>query len=220
MEKIEELARVSAKRQGAKVSRTARPEVRSDRGIPHLSANCSARRSAHVRATRCWLACVTAPARRPAEDMSADAIIVRTVDMTHRDWLRLNERRFQLRRAWACVLSGLGRAAVPGDRHRRRCRICRDGETWERRMTVNGQEMPYNDMLFWPGLTCGYHLPASVAPIGVTRKPGCRSACRSLGRCTATARRSRWPGCWSSNGGSSFRRRDGNNAAVDRRRLE
>jgi amidase len=23
-------------------------------------------------------------------------------------------------------------------------------------------------MLFWPGLTCGYHLPATTAPIGVT----------------------------------------------------
>jgi amidase len=29
--------------------------------------------------------------------------------------------------------------------------------------------MPYNDMLFWPGLTCGFHLPASVAPIGVAK---------------------------------------------------
>ena len=36
-------------------------------------------------------------------------------------------------------------------------------------MTVNGQEIPYNDMLFWPGLTCGFHLPASVAPIGVSK---------------------------------------------------
>jgi amidase len=36
-------------------------------------------------------------------------------------------------------------------------------------MTVNGQDMPYNDMLFWPGLTCGFHLPASVAPIGVSK---------------------------------------------------
>ena len=32
--------------------------------------------------------------------MSADAIQVRAVDMTHREWLRLNERRMQLRRIW------------------------------------------------------------------------------------------------------------------------
>ncbi|HXT77931.1 MAG TPA: amidase, partial [Acetobacteraceae bacterium] len=39
----------------------------------------------------------------------------------------------------------------------------------ERRITVNGREIAYNDMLFWPGLTCGYHLPASVAPLGFTK---------------------------------------------------
>jgi hypothetical protein len=33
--------------------------------------------------------------------MSTDAVMVRTIDMTHRDWLRLSERRFQVRRAWA-----------------------------------------------------------------------------------------------------------------------
>jgi amidase len=43
------------------------------------------------------------------------------------------------------------------------------GETWERRMTVDGKDIPYNDMLFWPGLTCGFHLPASVVPIGVSK---------------------------------------------------
>jgi amidase len=36
-------------------------------------------------------------------------------------------------------------------------------------VTINGRTIAYNDMLFWPGLTCGYHLPASVAPIGFTR---------------------------------------------------
>ena len=35
-------------------------------------------------------------------------------------------------------------------------------------MTVNGRTIPYNDMLFWPGITCAFHLPASTAPIGMT----------------------------------------------------
>jgi amidase len=34
---------------------------------------------------------------------------------------------------------------------------------------VNGREIAYNDLLFWPGLTCGFHLPATVAPIGFTK---------------------------------------------------
>jgi len=38
-------------------------------------------------------------ARRPTDDMSADAVMVQTVDMPHRDWPRLNERRFQVRPA-------------------------------------------------------------------------------------------------------------------------
>ena len=43
------------------------------------------------------------------------------------------------------------------------------GETWERQVTVNGRTIPYNEMLFWPGITCGFHLPASVAPIGMSK---------------------------------------------------
>ena len=44
-----------------------------------------------------------------------------------------------------------------------------DGATWDRRISIDGQEIAYNDMLFWPGLTAGFHLPATVAPIGVSK---------------------------------------------------
>ena len=44
-----------------------------------------------------------------------------------------------------------------------------DGQTWERRITIDGQEIAYNDQLFWPGLSGGFHLPATIAPIGVSR---------------------------------------------------
>ena len=43
-----------------------------------------------------------------------------------------------------------------------------DGDTWERRVDGERPRHPYNDMLFWPGLTCGFHLPATTAPIGMT----------------------------------------------------
>ncbi len=29
-----------------------------------------------------------------------------------------------------------------------------------------GQDISYNDLLFWPGITGGFHLPATVAPLG------------------------------------------------------
>jgi amidase len=166
VEKIDELARF-LRRAGAKVSLSARPEFDPVEAfhiyLRTLSAALSGRASEEMLARQ-----REGVARRPAEDMSADAIMVRTVDMTHRDWLRLNERRFQLRRAWGVFFQDWDVLlcpviATPALPH------MQSGETWERRMTVNGQGMPYNDMLFWPGLTCGFHLPASVAPIGVSK---------------------------------------------------
>jgi amidase len=102
------------------------------------------------------------------DDMGADAVIVRAAGMSHREWLGQNERRHQIRRAWGVFFQNwdvllcpvIGTPALP---HRQ------DGATWERRLTVNGREIAYNDLLFWPGLTCGFHLPASVAPIGFTK---------------------------------------------------
>jgi amidase len=164
--KIEELARF-LRRAGAKVSLTARPQLDPVEAfhiyLRTLSAALSARISEEMLARMRQGA-----AHRPAEDMSADAVMVRTVDMTHRDWLRLNERRFQIRRAWSAFFQDWDVLlcpviATPALPH------MQTGETWERRMTVNGQDIPYNDMLFWPGLTCGFHLPASVAPIGVSK---------------------------------------------------
>jgi amidase len=43
------------------------------------------------------------------------------------------------------------------------------GPVWERKLTVNGRTVAYNDMLFWPGLTAGFHLPATVVPMGMTK---------------------------------------------------
>ena len=154
-------------RQGAKVSRTARPKFDPTEAYRLYLELLATALSARYK-TRCWTACV--PTRRvsTADDMSVPAIQSRTVDMTHRDWLRLNERRFQIRRIWSAffhewdvlLCPPITTAALPH---------MQDGETWERRMTVNGREIDYNDMLFWPGVTCAYHLPASVAPIGMTR---------------------------------------------------
>jgi amidase len=179
--KIEELAGF-LRRAGAKVSLTARPAFDPVEAfqiyLRVLNAALSARMSEQVLARM-----REGAAHRPAEDMSADAVMVHTVDLTHRDWLRLNERRFQARRAWSAFFQDWDVLlcpviATPALPH------MQQGETWGRRMTVNGQDMPYNDMLFWPGLTCGFHLPASVAPIGVSkaglpnRRPDRRPALR------------------------------------------
>jgi len=164
--KIDELA-AFLEREGATVSRTARPPFAA-RDAYHLflkllDSAWSGRLSEQQLADR-----RAAAARRSPDDMSADAIMLRCVDMPHRMWIGLNERRTRFRRAWSAFFQEwdvllcppIGTAALP---HRQ------DGATWERSLTVNGHTIAYNDLLFWPGMIGACHLPASIAPIGFTQ---------------------------------------------------
>jgi amidase len=153
-------------RAGARVSRTARPGFDPTEAyhvyLRALDAALSARSSEEFLAEKRKFAAALQP-----EDMSADAVMARATDMSHRAWLQLNERRHRLRRAWSTFFQewdvllcpAMATAALPH---------MQDRPTWERRFTVDGADIAYNDMLFWPGLTCGYHLPATVAPLGFT----------------------------------------------------
>jgi amidase len=154
-------------REGATVSRTARPEFHVTEAF-HLYVRLLAA-ALSARFTDEFLAKMRdAKSRRAADDMTADAIFERTVDMTHREWLHLNEHRFKIRRIWGqffrdwdvLLCPVISTPALPH---------MQQGETWERQVTVNGRTTPYNEMLFWPGITCGFHLPASVAPIGMSK---------------------------------------------------
>jgi amidase len=153
-------------REGATVSRTARPEFDATEAyhlyirllVTALSARTPDEELERMRAVK---------AQRSADDMSAEAIWCSAVDMTHGEWLRLNERRFQLRRAWGAFFREwdvllcpvISTPALPH---------MQQGEPWERQFTVDGRSVPYDNMLFWPGVICAYHLPASVAPIGTS----------------------------------------------------
>jgi amidase len=152
-------------REGAVVSRTARPAFDPAEAyrlyLQLLAAAWSGRMSDQaVSDAR------TALAGLAAEDTSADAVMLRTGDLPHRTWLGLHERRCRLRLLWSAFFREwdvllcpvITTAALPH---------MQEGTTRERRLRVNGAEMAYNDMLFWPGLTGGYHLPATVAPLGV-----------------------------------------------------
>jgi len=172
-------------RQGATVSRTARPAFDPTAAfhlyLQALDAGWSARATeAILQAKRKRLATLD------PGDRSADAVMARTTDMTHRDWLTMNEQRMKFRRIWSAFFRDwdvllspvITTAALPhmqegatimsagreiGARH------IQTGPVWEREVTVNGGTIAYNDMLFWPGLTAGFHLPATVAPIGFTK---------------------------------------------------
>jgi amidase len=164
--KLDELAGF-LEREGATVSRSARPPFAALNAyhlyLKLLDAAWSGRQTEQALADK-----RAGAARRAPDDMSADAIMIRCVDMTHRTWLGLNEQRAKYRRAWSAFFQEwdvllcppIATAALPH---------MQDGNTWERKITVNGRTIAYNDMLFWPGLTCGYHLPATIAPLGLTR---------------------------------------------------
>jgi amidase len=155
-------------REGVTTSRTARPAFDPTEAyhlfLQLLDSAWSSRISDEVIAAKRKRAAALA-----ATDNNADDIMVRMVDVTHRSWLGLNEKRFQWRRAWSAFFREwdvllcpvITTAALP---HRQ------DGATWERKITVDGKEIAYNEMLFWPGLIGGYHLPATVAPMGSTKR--------------------------------------------------
>jgi amidase len=154
-------------REGATVSRAARPEFDATQAFQLYVRLLGA--ALNGRATEDVLQRMReANAKRRADDMSAAAIFDRTVDITHREWLQLNERRFQLRRIWGqffrdwdvLLCPAITTPALPH---------MQQGETWDCEAAVNGRAIPYNEMLFWPGVTCAFHLPASVAPVGMSQ---------------------------------------------------
>jgi len=148
---------------GAHVDFSARPAFDATEAyhlyLQLLDAALSARMPEAVMARR-----RAAKAGLPADAMSADAVMIRSVDMSHREWLGLNDRRGHMRRAWGVFFQEYDVLlcpvlATPALPHRQ------DGDTWERTIQVDGAEISYNDLLFWPGITCGFHLPATVAPV-------------------------------------------------------
>lgn len=157
----------SLERQGVSVSRSARPAFDPIKAyylyLRLLDTGWSGRSTdAQIEEKRKRVAALS------PDDGSADAIMARTVDTTHRAWLGMNEQRARWRRSWSAffrdydvlLCPSFATAALP---HRQ------DGSPFGRRIVVDGTDINYGDLLFWPGLTCGYHLPATVVPMGLTK---------------------------------------------------
>jgi amidase len=101
------------------------------------------------------------------DDTSYLAQMLRAYTIPHRSWLVYNERRHQMRLAWAAFFEdwdvllcpAAASAAFPHDQV---------GERHERTILVNGKRVPTTDQLFWAGYSGCFYLPATVAPIGLT----------------------------------------------------
>jgi amidase len=109
-------------------------------------------------------------AKVAASDPQDDSYLtkmLRAYVLPHRDWLRYNERRHQMRLIWdqffddwdVMICPAAASAAFPHDH---------EGERHERKITVNGKRVATTDQLFWAGYSGGFLLPSTVAPMGLT----------------------------------------------------
>jgi amidase len=100
-------------------------------------------------------------------DRSYVALMTRAFGLSHGAWLKINERRHQMRLLWdeffkdwdvllcPCAAS----AAWPHDQV---------GERHERLIPVNGKMVSTIDQRFWAGYSGNFYLPSTVAPLGLT----------------------------------------------------
>jgi amidase len=111
--------------------------------------------------------------RKSAVEIGADKepyldLMVRGNTLSHRDWLKLNNERHGLRRAfaaffedWDILLCPVAASAAPPHDHK--------GERWTRKITINGKRMSSTHQLFWAGYSSLVYLPSTVGPAGLTK---------------------------------------------------
>jgi amidase len=156
------------RRAGAVVDDTARPEV-DDEAHHRLfmrllrAATASRMRDEDVIRQQEIAATVT------EDDMSDRAEVARGATLSHRAWGIANEARTKLRYTWhefferfdVLLTPVAATAAFPHNRHPNR---------EERTIVVNGRPVPYAEQMFFAGLASLSYLPATAAPIGLTRQ--------------------------------------------------
>ncbi|MFK7730213.1 MAG: amidase family protein, partial [Pseudomonadales bacterium] len=100
-------------------------------------------------------------------DMSGPAILARAMVAEHRDWLRANNVREKLRYQWREFFSQwdillcpqMATAAFKHDQSE---------SMSNRTITVDGEQQPYFQQVFWSGLITASYLPSTVFPAGLT----------------------------------------------------
>ncbi len=103
------------------------------------------------------------------DDMSDRAAVARSATLLHHAWGNANEARTTLRYAWRdffksdrCVADAGG-----GDR---RVPVRPQPQHNERTVNAYGKLVPYAEQLFFAGLASLSYLPATAAPIGLTKE--------------------------------------------------
>jgi amidase len=97
-------------------------------------------------------------------DFSSEAVTLRGMVLSHRDWLGANNHRERLRYAWREFFDQWDilicpQTATPAFDHDH-------GAMSERRLKVDSADQPYFQQLFWAGLITASYLPSTVFPTG------------------------------------------------------
>lgn len=99
-------------------------------------------------------------------DFSAEALIARGTVLSHRNWLRTNYQREQIKIAWQKFFEEWDILICP--QQATTAFIHDQGRISERKLIVDGKEQPYFQQIFWAGLIINAHLPSTVFPTGLS----------------------------------------------------
>jgi amidase len=159
---LQKLADFLAKKK-AKVSDKARPAIDMQR-VHHLFDVMLRAATSHRQTDDEFAANSAKAAALPADENTYASRALRGLTIAHRDWLTLNEERTRLRWAWHeffkdydLLLCPLTVSTAP--------RI-ESTPVSQRKIRVNGKDLPFGDTLFWAGFAGLPYLPATAVPTG------------------------------------------------------
>ncbi len=101
----------------------------------------------------------------PADDHETN--FARGVRLPHREWMRSHERRVRVQLEWEQIFHDIDVMIapvqpVPAFPHNT------EVSYGHRTLTINGEEHPYPNLLFWAGLATMPHLPSLTIPLGMS----------------------------------------------------
>ena len=91
----------------------------------------------------------------------------RAVAMRHRTWMRLDEKRHHYRAAFASFFQDYDVLLAPVTQSAAFPHT-QDSDFFSRTTTVNGEQRPYAEQVYWCGGFGAVYLPAAVVPVGLT----------------------------------------------------
>lgn len=156
----------SLQRAGAHVDFNARPDLDPEENHRNYSMLLMASMGAGMPQAVFDTAREVTAAADPA-DFSDAMMSLRGIALSHRDWLKQNERRLKTQAAWGRFFEDYDAvlcpsAFVPAFPHDH------TPDMNSRQLTVNGETRRYTDLLRWSGLTLNTYLPATAVPVGAT----------------------------------------------------